>query len=291
MKISAEIEKLSFVEWSDLRQLPNCPAIYFVVDSKNIIQYIGQAKDLEKRWRNHHRKFQLDQINEKYPIRLYWIILNLDDLKTAEKHFIEKYKPLLNSTIVETPEVIPSEVILKQLLRKIARKICVIGISENPSSRLKTVYAKFDAQNCTKKGAAAIIKKFQVENKGSSLKIKKTKYVSKIYGEVYRVGSRKARRQALENRTYNNHWEIGCNGVIIDITPENGLHQLAFFKERAIPWKLANVTIRALKSEDFLEIQEKTLISHYKCQELSPININIDPIPILWKNWESKLKE
>lgn len=291
MKISAEIEGLSFVEWSNFKQLPNCSSIYFAVDSNNIIQYIGQAKDLQKRWKNHHREFQLEKINQKYPVRLYWIMLNQDDLNIAEKHFIEKYKPLLNSTIVETPEIIPSEVILRQLLRKIARKICIVGMTENQHTRLKTVYARFDAQNCTAKGAAAIIKKFKAENKTSSLKIKRSKYVPKIEGIMYKIGSRDARRQARENRTYNNHWEIGCNGVILDITPEMGLHQLAFFKEKAIPWKLANVTTRALKKEDLLEIQKKYPSSRNNFQALSPIDPNVDPIPVLWKDWKLKGKE
>ena len=284
MQLSYEISSLPFVHWSELESLPNCAGIYFAIDAKNIIHYIGQAQDLQKRWKNHHRHFQLNQINEKYPIKLYCLAWNKSDLKTAEKHFIQKYKPLLNSTEVKTPQVIPSEIILRQLFKKIARKIYVVGIAENPTTYLKTVYVRFDATNCTARGAVAVIKKFQRENKGSSLKIKWKKYVPKMYGGVvYKVASREARRQALKNRTYNNHWEIACNGVILDLTPESGLQKLAIFKERAVPYKLANVKTRTVTQDDWNTFFKNSLSRLNHFAGIQAVDINRDPVPLFWK--------
>jgi excinuclease UvrABC nuclease subunit len=54
---------MSSVELDNLNQLPDCSAIYFAIDSQNRILYIGQAVNLLTRWKNHHRIYQLQEIN------------------------------------------------------------------------------------------------------------------------------------------------------------------------------------------------------------------------------------
>ncbi len=284
MIYSYGISELPCVDFDNLTNLPNVSGIYFVVDSNNIFHYIGQAENLQKRWKNHHRKFQIEQINQKYPVKVFWLVWNKEDLNTAEKYFIERYKPLLNTTKVETPQIIPSEVILKQLLRKIARKIVAIGIVKGSISKLTTIYIKYDASDYTSKGAAAIIKKFQADNKQTSLKIKRTKYVKEIRGIFYPIGSSEHRRQAKENRAYNNHWEIACNGIIIDITPSIGMREQEFFKNKSVEWKLAGIKIKAIVEQDFVEMRNNYPAIMQRLPPLSPLKIDYDPIPILWKD-------
>lgn len=289
MNLSFKTSELPFVELSNLNNLPHCSGVYFAVDSNNIFHYIGRAEDLQKRWTNHHRKFQLQQIDRKYPIKIFWLMWNTEDLATAEKYFIDLYKPLLNTTKVETPQIIPSEVILKQLLRKIARKIVAIGINKGGITSLTTVYVKYDARDYTSKGTAAIIKKFQAENKQASLKIKRSRYVKEIRGIFYPIGSREHRKQAKENRAYNNHWEIACNGVIIDITPEIGINEHDFFNQKSVEWRLADIKTRAIIEPDFTEMVNKNSSIFQGLPSLSSLEINSDPVPLLWKDWKGDL--
>jgi hypothetical protein len=290
MSFSLEISELPFVEFSNLKNLPSCPAIYFAFDSENILHYVGKAENLQARWKNHHRKFQLEQIDKKYPIRIFWLVWNEDDLTTAEKYFIEHYKPLLNTTKVETSPIIPSEVILKQLLKKIARKIFAIGIVKGTKTKLTTIYIKYDARDYTSKGAAAIIKKFQAENKQTGLKIKRSRYVKEMRGIFYPIGSREHRRQAKENRAYNNHWEIGCNGIIIDITPVIGIYELDFLNQKSIAWKAADIKIRAILQPHFTEMTNNHRSIVQGLPLLSALEIKNDPIPLFWKDWKSSVK-
>jgi len=265
--------------------LPNCSGIYFVLDSNHIFHYIGKAENIQKRWKNHHRKDQIENIHLKYPVKIFWLVWNKDDLDNAEKYFINCYKPVLNNTKIELPKIIPSEIFLKKLLRKIARKTFAIGMTRGNSTTLTKIYLKYDAKDYTSRGAAAIIKKFQAENKQCSLKIKRSRYVKEIRGIIYPIGSRDHRQQAKENRAYNNHWEIACNGVMIDITPENGIYELKFLKESSKDWRLANVKMQALPPSAFTIMLEKHSFITTFLPHLHPLDLNVDPIPLFWRDW------
>ncbi|WP_013335090.1 GIY-YIG nuclease family protein [Gloeothece verrucosa] len=281
------LSDLPFVELSTLNLLPTCPAIYFVLDSKNIIHYIGKADNLQKRWKNHHRKYQLEQIHQKYPVKIIWKVWSQKDLDLAEKYFIDYYKPLLNNTKVEMPHIIPSEIILKKLLRKIAKKVCAIGARYSTGNNLTTIYVKFDATDSTARGAAAIIRKFKAEHKDTSLKIKWSKYVQSISGIWYPIGSRQQKQQARENRAYNNHWQIFCNGVIIDITPEEGFSEINFINQKSVPWRLAGIKIRAIVEPEFTGMLNNHKLITEELLPLEALESDRDPIPLLWKNWNS----
>ncbi|QUS60827.1 GIY-YIG nuclease family protein [Synechocystis sp. PCC 7338] len=286
MNFSFSIENLPSVNFTKLSNLPSCAGIYFVLDSNFIIHYIGKSENINKRWKNHHRKDQIGEINARYPVKVFWLTCNIDDLGTAEKYFIDHYKPLLNDTKVELPKIVPSEIILRRLLKKITNKVFAIGCINGNSTTLTKIYIKYDASNYTSTGAAAIIKKFQSENKQSCLKIKRSRYVKEIRGPIYRIGSRDHRLQAKQNRAYNNHWEIFCNGVIIDITPENGINELNFLKEFSIDWRLANVKIQAIPPCKFSIMNEQHKTIMFLLPYLSPLNIENDPIPLFWRDWK-----
>lgn len=286
MKLTFFTENLPFVEFSELSKLPTCAGIYFVLDSNFIIHYIGKSENIQKRWKNHHRKCQIEDIHLKYPVRIFWLVWNLDDLDTAEKYFINLYKPVLNNSKVELPKIIPSEIILKKLLRKIANKTFAIGIIKGNSLNLTKIYLKYDASDYNSRGAAAIIKKFQAEHKQSCLKITRSRFVKEMRGVFYPIGSRDQRLQAKQNRAYNNHWQISCNGVIIDIIPENGTDELRFLKKFSLNWKLANVKMKAIPPSSFNIMNEKYPTITKFLPYLSPLNIENDPIPLFWRDWK-----
>jgi predicted GIY-YIG superfamily endonuclease len=281
MDLNFSSEKLPFINFSEFNQLPTCAGIYFVLDSNNIVCYVGKSENIQKRWKNHHRKHQIEEIHLKYPVKIFWLAWNIEDLDTAEKYFIDRYKPLLNNTKVELPKIVPSEIILRRLLKKITNKVFAIGCINGNSTTLTKIYIKYDASNYTSTGAAAIIKKFQSENKQSCLKIKRSRYVKEIRGPIYRIGSRDHRLQAKQNRAYNNHWEVTCNGVTIDITPVTGMKELNFLKEFSKEWKLANVKMKAISGSNFTTMNEQYRTIIASLSYLFPLNIENDPIPLL----------
>jgi len=78
----------------DRRQLPNCAAIYFVLDSDDVALYIGQSIALSRRWMAHHRAKQLQGLEG---IRIAWLEVSdtalLDDIEQA---CIDHFAPSLN---------------------------------------------------------------------------------------------------------------------------------------------------------------------------------------------------
>lgn len=65
-----DLSMLPFLSLSQKNSLPACPAVYFAVDSKNRVLYVGQATNLLARWKNHHRLEQLNRINRINPIKI-----------------------------------------------------------------------------------------------------------------------------------------------------------------------------------------------------------------------------
>ncbi|NER06692.1 MAG: GIY-YIG nuclease family protein, partial [Okeania sp. SIO3C4] len=111
MSILLDPLQLPSVFLTDRKQLPTCSAIYFAIDASDRILYIGHTENLAERWKSHHRFYKLEEINKESTVRLAWKVWNKDDLAEEEKRLIRIFQPLLNNTEVETPAVIPSEVV------------------------------------------------------------------------------------------------------------------------------------------------------------------------------------
>lgn len=101
-------------------RLPDHPGIYFVVSEREQLLYIGQSKNLRKRWAgaSHHRYKQLarkglDKIVIKY------ILASVSELKELEGQYIEQFNPLLNDSKVKKylPKTIPRFSELQRLLK------------------------------------------------------------------------------------------------------------------------------------------------------------------------------
>lgn len=94
---------LPSVSLSERCQLPNCPAVYFVLDGDSItnsrVLYVGQTVNLKKRWQNHNRWKQL-KFNA-HNLCLAWLKCRDDEVMrlAIEAAFIHSLKPELNESM------------------------------------------------------------------------------------------------------------------------------------------------------------------------------------------------
>jgi len=93
---------LPCVDLDDKTALPRKPGLYFVIDGQRLL-YIGRSKDLNQRWKGHHRYKQIKQM-ARFPQIAY---LDCDDesLLWTEREIISRFKPLLNDTSVDRDPV------------------------------------------------------------------------------------------------------------------------------------------------------------------------------------------
>ncbi|MEA5508754.1 GIY-YIG nuclease family protein [Crocosphaera sp. UHCC 0190] len=272
--LEKELNLLPSVSFDNLDELPEYSGIYFVIDSSDRIIYIGQSENILNRWKNnHHRKPQIEEIHLDYPVKIACKAWNKEDLKTAEKYYINHYHPLLNGTDVKLPKTIPSEVMVRKLLEKIRLLVIIIGIKKAHQNHLPIIYLKYNYENTGKNGCARIIKEFKKEyqTKGTNLKITRTSYGEYTTHNV-RPGSREHKVISRIKSSYNNHWTIPCNGVIVDITPVDKA-EFYFLRDpdNSSFKKLAEIKIRSVNTT--------SIVNSFN---LGLIPMVDDPIPLLW---------
>ena len=107
----------------DKSQLPGCCAIYFAV-AKGQVLYVGMATNLKKRWQNHHRCFQLENISKQREVRLFWLACLPRQLAVLERQYTTYYAPMLNQSKVPTQSFVPSSVVLTSVLGKLKERFC-----------------------------------------------------------------------------------------------------------------------------------------------------------------------
>ena len=76
------------------RQLPDCTATYFILDSDTkAVLYIGVTKNLLRRWTNHHKMKDIPR-----SALITWIeVEDLNIARAVEYKLIKKFKPVLNN--------------------------------------------------------------------------------------------------------------------------------------------------------------------------------------------------
>ncbi|HBE47432.1 MAG TPA: excinuclease ABC subunit C, partial [Cyanobacteria bacterium UBA11369] len=101
MSADEHILRLPHININSRGLLPEKSGIYYVLDEKSIIWYIGQAKNLRVRWarKSHHRLYQL-QKQHKNKFTIYYELVAESLLDAIEKQRIEHYNPQLNGTKV-----------------------------------------------------------------------------------------------------------------------------------------------------------------------------------------------
>jgi len=150
--------------------LPEYSGIYYVLDENQTVWYIGQAKNIRKRWQGkaHHRIYQLES-QKKYHFYIYYEAVNACDLNTVEKQRIQQYDPHLNESPVKTKKVLPAETLLRETISAISNFAFIVGVEDKHK-----IYICVD-EECLKK-----IYDVQSENEKIAL-IKKVFISRKIY--------------------------------------------------------------------------------------------------------------
>jgi hypothetical protein len=89
------LSNLASVPLNKKRELPAKEAIYFCVVGQEIL-YIGQSKNVNQRWRNHHRYYELVT---REGVEIYWFeCTGIKQRLIGERLLIEHYKPVFNSS-------------------------------------------------------------------------------------------------------------------------------------------------------------------------------------------------
>lgn len=89
-----DLTTLPSVPFSDRIALPRKPGVYVVSDSTGVV-YVGQAKVIRDRWRNHHRAVDLVTLPD---VRIAWIeTVELADRLALEGQLTQEHRPRFNN--------------------------------------------------------------------------------------------------------------------------------------------------------------------------------------------------
>ena len=246
---------LPSVKLSEKDRLPTTAGIYFAIGSNEQLWYVGKARNINKRWVNHHRYHQLEKVNKKTPILLRWYECENDEniLTQLENYFIETYHPALNQTKVESKKVAPAEIALRKTLAKISKYVAIYGYEENSEIfGLPTVILKYDFLH---RNPARILRNiFDGDNRRGSL-----------------------RWSYYSRRKSTPIWQTKCNGICIVVGCD---YNTSFHMQNGESSALAGVFLLNVSADDY----QKTIASKDWSQSYHP-NIQRyvkDPLPLLW---------
>lgn len=248
------LSQLPSVPLSEINSLPTCPAIYFALDPKNRVLYVGKTANLLARWKDHHRLEQLKKLNRKNPVNIAWLACeNGEELLTKyETYFISIFHPSLNKAPIPAKKIIPSELVLQQTLAKISKYVVIVGFDPGRESEIPTVYLKYSSLYRSPIGTIRSI--FKADNKKP-----------------------KGLRWSEYRRRQYSFWKATCNGVAIDVAP---WHDIRDLREKAIAQKLAGVEMLAIGNPEFTELVTQNPFLKEKAQGLCIFDR--DPLPLLW---------
>ncbi|MGL5877906.1 MAG: GIY-YIG nuclease family protein [Xenococcaceae cyanobacterium] len=93
------ILSLGKVDLKNKKLLPEYSGIYYVIDDSSLLWYIGQAKNIKKRWsgKSHHRIHQLS-FQKKKKFFICYCAVEESQLDREEQLLITKYQPYYFST-------------------------------------------------------------------------------------------------------------------------------------------------------------------------------------------------
>lgn len=270
-----ELATLPKKSLNQLAALPTCPSIYFALNETGHVLYIGQAQNLQARWRGkgHHRLDQLLGINRKQFVEIAWLDCSdrINELDQLEAQYIDQFHPLLNQTPVLPPQITPAEVTLQTSLEKIAKYCVVFGTLPTGPRNLPVVIIKYFA------GGRAV----------SSMR--------RIFSAIKRRPTGLQWIEFIRRKDYP-WWRTKCNGVELELgpwlEPIEGFSSKTLYGVSHAPDQdaslrlLAGVPIRTLNAEQLVKLKHEKPLWAENHSQIQPYQE--DSIPLLWKGFLSK---
>jgi hypothetical protein len=207
-----EFGTLPNLKLSERQRLPDCSAIYFAI-ARDQVLYVGLASNLRNRWQNHHRFPQLDAVNKRCEVRLFWLACTQSELNELERQYIEHYCPVLNQTKVPERKIIPSFEMLTLSLKKLNERVIGFGVCPANNQQLKTlVLGYLAAYSETRRVTTTLRKTLQAITRKPNCLFRWTEVVRRRDGA---------------------HWLTRCNGIEIRLIPcfeERIMHHPSMYK-------------------------------------------------------------
>jgi hypothetical protein len=193
-----EFNTLPNLKLLEKQALPECSAIYFVIAS-DLVLYVGLATNLRTRWQNHHRLPQLEAVNKRSEVRLFWLSCDRDRLNELERQYIEYYCPSLNQTKVPERQLVPSFQMLTLSLKKLNERVLGFGVFPADNQHLKTLILFYLADYREIRLSTTTIRR--------SLQA-----ITKKPNSLFRWTETFRRKEGA-------HWRTRCNGIEILLIP------------------------------------------------------------------------
>lgn len=193
-----EFSTLPNLKLSERQWLPECSAIYFAVSCAQVL-YVGLATNLKHRWRGHHRLQQLEAVNKRAEVSLFWLSCPQYQLQALEQQYIEHYCPTFNQTRVPERLFIPSSQMLSLSLKKLHNRLIGFGVCPAHDHGLKILLLGYLASYQETRLATTTVRKTlqAISQKPDSL----------------------FRWTETARRTEGAHWRTRCNGVEVRLVP------------------------------------------------------------------------
>jgi excinuclease UvrABC nuclease subunit len=88
------LRDLPFVEFGNWSKLPGASAVYFCLDSQDKVLYIGQTRNLKRRWSMSHGYRAI--CGDRGAIKLSWLLTDESRLFQVESQMIARFNPPMN---------------------------------------------------------------------------------------------------------------------------------------------------------------------------------------------------
>lgn len=193
-----EFGTLPSLKLSEKQRLPEYAAIYFVI-ARDQVLYVGLATNLRNRWQNHHRFPQLERINKRYEVRLFWLACHQSELNELERQYIDYYCPVLNQTKIPEQKIIPSFQMLTLSLKKLNERVIAFGVCPANNQQLKTLVLGYLAAYSEIRLATTTLRKT-------------LQAITKKPNSLFRWTEVVRRRDGA-------HWWTRCNGIEVQLIP------------------------------------------------------------------------
>ncbi|MEJ1937972.1 GIY-YIG nuclease family protein, partial [Nostoc sp. NIES-2111] len=107
MKLNLNYKEMPVLSYSQRKELPTKPGIYYIGNNAAPVMYVGLSRNLKNRHINHHRQGQFEAIENaiiRYRVMTDDLLARTLDLTASlrklEKQAIDYYKPSINNTPV-----------------------------------------------------------------------------------------------------------------------------------------------------------------------------------------------